>query len=225
LSLLNSKVWQTQTGSAVCTSAVCLDHLDGAAKFGDAEGMTTYKPLALLCLVASMTFAACGGASTESSAAKQPAAERATAVVDAPQPAAPAENAQPASKYRVPKDFELSAEQVELPGIPMYPGSATLSLPGVGPRMGGNSDKGSATSVSYVLEDGATWSQVGGFYKEKLEADGWKEIGGQLSGKIEDLPIGILSFEKDKLFVNFQYGDSTQTKAGPILNVIYTAGK
>lgn len=170
-----------------------------------------------------MTLGACGGTSADSPGAQSPAAQSPAA--KAPEaPAAAAAPAEPASKYRVPKDFELSAELVELPGVPPFPGSASLTLPGVGPRMGGKSDKGSATTVWYVLEDGVKWQQVKRFYKEKLEADGWKEIGAVLAGGDEDLPIGFLTFEKDKLFVSFTYGDSSQTKVSPTLNVMYTAG-
>jgi hypothetical protein len=185
--------------------------------------MVTRNHIALLSIVASLSLAACGGSSGDAPAASKPAEKPAAGQPAAEAITAPAEQAPPASKYRLPKDFELSEEQVELPGIPLYPGSATLSLPGIGPRMGGNSDKGSATTVQYVLEDGVKWQQVRRFYLEKLEADGWKQIDAKILGEEEDLPIGMLTFEKEKRFVSFRYGDSTQTKASPLLNVIYTA--
>jgi hypothetical protein len=178
-------------------------------------------------LIALLT--ACGGtASTGAPAETQPKAEATQAQPKAPTEAPPeqtnTEAAAPAAssdgRYKLLKNEKLSAELVELPGIPSYPGAQSVDIPGMGSKM----VIGGATTANYVLEGDATWPQVFSFYKSKLEADGWKIHMGEQSGT-EDLPIAIMLMGKGDQVLRISFTNGAQQGTGPRMSILYTAKK
>jgi hypothetical protein len=174
-----------------------------------------------------MTLAACGSSATRAPAAEQPKADAAAPATAPPATDTQKENtsAAPAastSKYRLPKDFSISDTHVEMLGVPLYPGSATLELPGLGNKVELKNSEGGSTSVNYILEDGVSWPDVVRFYKDALEPNGWKGISGILTVPTENLPMGMVAFQKDKLIVVIRFADGSQENTSPMLSVIYS---
>jgi hypothetical protein len=189
----------------------------------------TCLQLRTLSLLLCAALTACGGASTPTSDGGASAAPKALATIDRVDEAAeatPLPTTAPTSRFRINKPFTLAERQIELPGVPLYPGSQTLALPGIGATMERKTPEIESTSVQYVLEDGVRFPQVAAFFKTALETDGWKGQAGVLTDSSDqDLPIGMLVYQKDKTTLAIRYADGSQENTSPMLSLVYSVTK